>query len=246
MQVSSMHFAPPQVVSEAIPQYSAPQVTSVAHQKYGQFGGPLHHNNIPLTSSSSVQRTNLYTPNITKPSHLVSSPMNNSEERFRVPTGPTLSPSPSPARLPPQQRQHYQAGPAYSKEYGNSSSEPWRAREAMPSNYNRSPSMSQSNGYYASYDGPAQTGPPPRRMPAGPRWEGNEYREREDYESWSPDNSPSRSRGGSAVMGRNFPEQRATNYRGDQSRARNYSNSSGYSDYNNRHGSRKWHDDRRR
>lgn len=257
-QMSAPHIDPPRQPATALsatPQYSLPQVP----EKYTS----LHHN--LLSSSATVQRNsplvsapllhNLHSSlsveslsNI-KPAH-ISTNSYNAEERRHSAIPPTpLVPIPVRPQTQPQSLQHphhhhqqlysepYLPAPAYAKEIGKPSYVPdsWRGRQGLPSNYNPT-LVNQNNSYNASpFGGPVQ---PPRSQ-----WEGsNEYAEGEEFESWSPDNSPTRNR--EHAMGRNFPEPRMNpgrGYRPDQFRMRN---SSGYRDHN-RHGNRRWRDRRR-
>ena len=79
-------------------------------------------------------------------------------------------------------------------------------------------------------------------MQAGPSWDRNNHA-REEYESWSPENSPTRNP--RYAPGRNFPESRMNHHgrshRPDWSRHRG---SSGHWEPG-RQGNRKWHDHRR-
>ncbi|KAF4364514.1 hypothetical protein F8388_007091 [Cannabis sativa] len=97
----------------------------------------------------------------------------------------------------------------------------WRPRQNLPSNYN--PTVNQNNSNYHR----------------------GSYGEEDEFESWSPDNSPSRNSEYSG-LGRSFPEPRMDPGRGywptDQSRVRS---SPGYRD-SNRHGNKRWRDQRRR
>ncbi|XP_062088065.1 homeobox protein LUMINIDEPENDENS isoform X2 [Humulus lupulus] len=233
--------------------YSLSQVTSMVHEKYSPLGSSLHQP--PLTSSSIVHTNlppatgpmyNLHPQDVSslrlesatniKPQASMSNNMYNVEER-RHHSFPTLLPV-APSRLmlphmhqqqyqPQQQQQHYAepspSVPMYSKQIGKSSNAPdsWRPQQNLPSNYN--PIVNQNNSNYH------------RGL----------YVEEDEFESWSPDNSPSRNSeyGG---LGRSFPEPRMDSGRGyrptDQSRVRS---SPGYRD-SNRHGNRRWRDQRRR
>ncbi len=109
----------------------------------------------------------------------------------------------------------------------------WRASQGLPPNYH---SQANQNNYNALVGGSRQPGLQP-----GPSLERNEYVVGEEFESWSPDNSPSRTT--DYMMGRNFPESRMNpgwDYRPDRSRQRNFSGHRGH----NRYGDRKWRDRR--
>ncbi|KAI9080336.1 hypothetical protein K1719_037730 [Acacia pycnantha] len=109
-------------------------------------------------------------------------------------------------------------------------SESWRVRQDISSSYH---SQVNQNTYNASVE---------RSERSGSSWERNDYGGGGGFESWSPDNSPSRNNG--YIRGRNFPDSRMNperNYRPEWSRHRG---SAGYWDPS-RQGSRKWHDQRR-
>lgn len=113
-------------------------------------------------------------------------------------------------------------------------SDSWRASQALPPNYH---SQANQNNYNSLVGGSRQ----PVLQP-GPFLDRNEFVAQEQYESWSPDNSPTRTT--DYMMGRNFPEPRMNpgwNNRPDRSRQRG--NFSGYRDHN-RYGDRKWRDRR--
>ena len=113
-------------------------------------------------------------------------------------------------------------------------SDSWRASQGLPPNYH---SQANQNNYNSLVGGSRQ----PVLQP-GPFLDRNEYGAQEQYESWSPDNSPTRTT--DYMMGRNVPEPRMNpgwNNRPDRSRQRG--NFSGYRDHN-RYGDRKWRDRR--
>ncbi|KAM6558426.1 hypothetical protein CsatA_027665 [Cannabis sativa] len=254
-----------------ISSYSLSQVTSTVHEKYStSIGSSLHHQ-LPLTSSPIVHTHlpqvtgpmyNLHSQDLsslrhesttnTKSQASMSNNMYNVEERrhHSFPT-PLLPAAPSSRPMlqhmhmqqqqqhyqPQQQQQHYQpqphyaepspspspSAPIYSKQIGKLSNVPdsWRPRQNLPSNYN--PTVNQNNSNYHR----------------------GSYGEEDEFESWSPDNSPSRNSEYSG-LGRSFPEPRMDPGRGywptDQSRVRS---SPGYRD-SNRHGNKRWRDQRRR
>ncbi|RYR52088.1 hypothetical protein Ahy_A06g027018 isoform C [Arachis hypogaea] len=112
-------------------------------------------------------------------------------------------------------------------------SDSWRVRQDVPS------SSYHSNRNQNYYDNAYVGG----SMQAGPSWDRNNQAAREQYETWSPDNSPTRNP--RYVPGRSYPESRVNqhgrNHRPDWSRQRG---SSGHWDPA-RQGNRKWHDERR-
>lgn len=114
-------------------------------------------------------------------------------------------------------------------------SDSWRASQGQHPNYH---SQANQNNYNTLVGGSRQ----PLLQP-GPSWERNEYVVEEEYESWSPENSPTRT--SDYTSGRNFPDSEPRtnpgwNYRPDRPRQRNFS---GYRDHN-RYGDRKWRDRR--
>ncbi|GMN38080.1 hypothetical protein TIFTF001_007342 [Ficus carica] len=265
-QMSAPHVATPQLatIPSALPQYSLPLVpekyTSLHHSSSTVQSNPPLDSDPPLHNLHSSLRVE--TASNVQPA-LVSTNTFNAEERHQIAIPPNpLVPTPAhPQTLQQslqqqqqQRRRHeqlysepYMPTPAYSKEIGKPSQVPdsWRARQGtVPANYN--PPLANQNHSYNSYNtynaspfgGPVQ---PPQSQ-----WEGNdsEYAEGDEFESWSPDNSPTRNREYYG-MGRDFPETRMNPggraYRSDQLRMRN---SSGYRDHN-RHGNRRWRERRR-
>ncbi|KAB2616243.1 homeobox protein LUMINIDEPENDENS-like [Pyrus ussuriensis x Pyrus communis] len=102
-------------------------------------------------------------------------------------------------------------------------SDSWRARQDLPSNYHY---IENPNQYNASYGGHLQA-----HLLPGPSWEGNEHVGGEqDFQSWSPDNSPSRNPG--YMYGREPRTNPGQDYR---SRGRN---PAGYRDHNRQQGNR--------
>lgn len=158
---------------------------------------------------------------------------------------PTPAPTLSSSVTPPQRHTHLLQQPhIYEPSSYNSRhtylppmekqghvSESWRVRQDISSSYH---SQVNQNAYNTSNERPKRS---------GSSWERNDYGGGGgggEFESWSPDNSPSRNNG--YVRGRGFPGARMNpgrNYRPELSRHRG---SSGYWDPNNRQGSRKWHD----
>ncbi|KAL5561526.1 hypothetical protein UlMin_031273 [Ulmus minor] len=205
-----------------------PQVTSIIPENYPQTS----HTNFP-NMQTQVSEMGLTMRNSPLPARLEStstiSNMFNTEERQHIST-------PSNTMFAAQQNHQLYNEPSqsYNKQTGKQSSvsDSWRNREGLPSNYHLPVNQ---NDYHAPYGAPVQ----PQLLP-GQHWEGSEYVEGDEFESWSPHHSPTRNQG--YVSGRNFPETRMNpGYRPDQSRLRN---SSGYRDYD-RQGNRRWRDRRR-
>lgn len=216
--ISSAHV-PSSRQSASIPPYSHQTPASDMVVKNSPLAVTASHNlHSAALSSMRVESTSNVKPSI----------ISNAEERqhFSIPSRPQIHP----------QQQQLLSGPSipytpvYSKQIGKTSpaSESWRATQGLPSNYHP---LNQNN-YNASYGGPVHS-----QLVSGPQREGNEYVEEEDFESWSPDNSPVRNP--EYMMGRNIPDARTNpgrDYRPDRVRQRN---SSGYRS-RNRHGNRRW------
>ncbi|KAF3436407.1 hypothetical protein FNV43_RR23499 [Rhamnella rubrinervis] len=262
-QISAAHMTPSVSRQAAMPSYSLPQVpdkyfpsvglslqssqtmqtpasdTVLTMKNSALTGTPLHN-----LHSASVSSMRVESISITKPA-LESY---NAEERqqFSIPLNPLLPSTARPQTHPQQQQQrlyepYLPTPPVYSKQIGKPSpaSDSWRARQqGLPSNY-------YQNNYNASLGGPVQL---PQLMMSGPQREGNEYVDGgEEFESWSPDNSPTRNR--EYTMGRTFQEHRSNNpgpgqdYEPDWLRQRN---SSGYNrEHHSRLENRRWRDRRR-
>ncbi|XP_028804230.1 homeobox protein LUMINIDEPENDENS [Neltuma alba] len=159
---------------------------------------------------------------------------------------PTPTPSPTPSSVtPPQGHAHLLQPPHFYEPSSHNAlhsypppmekqghvSESWRLRQDISSSYH---SQVNQNTYNASVERPKRS---------GYSWERNDYGGGGggEFESWSPDNSPSRNNG--YIRGRSLPDSRmnpGSNYRPEWSRHRG---SSGYWDPS-RQGSRKWHDQR--
>lgn len=254
-QISAAHMTPSVSQQAAMSPYSLPQVPDKYFPSVGLSsqssqtiqtpasdmvltmknsaltGTPLH--NLHSASVSSMRLESIIN---SKPA-LVSY---NAEERQQFSIPSTVRP-----QIHQQQQRLYEpyhpTTPVYSKQIAkpNPASDSWRARQqGLPSNY-------YQNNYNASLGGSVQ---PPQLMMSGPQWEGNEYMEGgEEFESWSPDNSPTRNR--EYNMGRNFQEHTSNNpgpgqdYGPDRLMQRN---SSGYSrDHHGRLENRRWRDRRR-
>lgn len=218
--------------SASIPPYSHQTPASDVVMKNSPLTvTPFHNLHSASLPSMRVESTSSVKPSL----------ISNAEERQRFPIpSNTLLPTTARPQIHPQQQQLLSGPsdpytPVYSKQIGkpNPASESWRTTQGLPSFYRP---LNQNN-YNASLVGPEQ----PQLM-SGPKWEGNEYVEEDDFESWSPDNSPVRNP--EYMMGRSFPDARTNpgrEYRPERMRQRN---SSGYRDQN-RYGNRRWRDRRR-
>lgn len=202
------------------------------------IGSSTMMNNI-ITANTPLSMQVDRTSNVKPVSNLsVQEGLSNSyQQPFMLPSPtPSVTPSQRHAHLLRQSQQSHFSEPSYNEpsrsylapiEKPGHVSESWRGRQDMSSSYH---SQISQNNYNALVEGSNRSG---------------SYRERcdygEEFESWSPDNSPSRDNG--YIRGRNRPESRMNsgrNYRPEWSRQRG----SVYWDPS-RHGSRKWHDQRR-
>ncbi|XP_054801617.1 homeobox protein LUMINIDEPENDENS [Prosopis cineraria] len=168
---------------------------------------------------------------------------NSHLQSYELPS-PTLTPTLTSSVTPLQRHAHLlqqshfyepsshnplHSHPPPSMERQGHASESWRLRQDISSSHH---SLLNQNTYKASVE---------RSKRSGSSWEQNDYGGGE-FESWSPENSPSRNNG--HIRGRSFPESRMNpgrDYRPEWSRHRG---SSGYWDPG-RQGSRKWHEQRR-
>ncbi|KAF7804826.1 homeobox protein LUMINIDEPENDENS [Senna tora] len=163
---------------------------------------------------------------------------------------PSPTPTPSLSVTPPQrnmhsirqsQQTHFSEPSSYHEpahsylppieKPGHHVSESWRVRQDMSSRYH---SQLNQHNYNAFVEGGSSR--------SGSSWERSDFGGGEEFESWSPDNSPSRNNRYNG--GRNYPDSRMNhgrNYRPEWSRQRGSSVNWDPS----RQGSRKWHDQRR-
>ncbi|KAG2697376.1 hypothetical protein I3760_07G102300 [Carya illinoinensis] len=244
-QATTSNLVQPQQQPAIMTTYSLPQTATTIPEN--QLPSIVHHNlptNSPIlqTPSSEVVVTtknvsamgvslhNLSTAAVTPnaPASFPSLPLMRTPARPQT-VSQSLHPSPllSEARIPAAQYSRPPIGKL------DPVSDSWRASQGLPPNYH---SQANQNNYNAMIGGSRQ---PP--LQPGPSWERNEYVVGEEFESWSPENSPTRTT--DYMSGRNFPEPRTNpgwNYRPDRSRQRNFS---GYRDHN-RYGDRKWRDRR--
>ncbi|KAJ0054357.1 hypothetical protein Pint_01030 [Pistacia integerrima] len=117
-------------------------------------------------------------------------------------------------------------------------SDSWRASQYVATNPRY---QANQNNYNASYGGPVQQ----PQLLSGPHREGNKYVGNDGFESWSPENSPTRQP--EYMSRRNLQEPNMNSgwsYRPDRSRQWN---SSGYEEVrdHNKYGDRNWRDRRR-
>jgi len=128
----------------------------------------------------------------------------------------------------PPDRNPSRSYPPQTEKSDHGSETMWRVRQDVSSSYH---SQRNHNNYNTMAGGSRQSGV----------WDRNNHG-REDFESWSPENSPTRNP--RYIPGRNYPESRVNherNHRPEWSRQRG---SSGHWDPG-RQGHRKWHDERR-
>lgn len=245
------------LTSTSVSQYSLPQATNVIPEKLS----PLVHAQTPSSdigltmknlTTANASSVNLPGPhsiiamrgdgtNYVKPVPNLNVPhegLSNSFPRsFRLP-----SPRPSHSASQQQQRHHEHViqEAHYTEPYHNpvhsyppqieksDHGSEWRVRQDVSSSYH---SQRNHNNYNTMVGGSRQSG----------FWDRNNHG-REEYESWSPDNSPTRNP--RHATGRNYPESRMNhvrNHRPEWSRQRG---SSGHWDPG-RQGNRKWNDQRR-
>jgi hypothetical protein len=236
-QVTAANLIPPQqpasassmaqqVAAATMPTYSLPPMTTVIPEKQ------LHSVHQRLPSNSSTRQT----------PHSAALRIQSTSNGKPAPVYVTLNaPSRSPASFPSHplsQSLHPStilSEPRLPAPHPVSDS--WRASQGQHPNYH---SQANQNNYNALVRGSRQ----PLLQP-GPPWERNEYVVEEEFESWSPENSPTRT--SDYMLGRNLPysEPRTNpgwNSRPDRPRQRNIS---GYRDQShNRYGDRKWRDRR--
>lgn len=255
LQISAAHMTPSLPQQAAIHPYSLPQVPD----KYFPSVGPSSHSSqttpaadtVLTMKNSTLTDTPLHNSrSISVSSQQIESISNikpaftsfNAEERrqFSIPSNPLL-PTTARPQIQQQQQHFYEPSlptqPVYSKQIGKPSaaSDSWRGRQqGLPSNY-------YQNDYNSSFGGHAQ---PRQMMMSGSQWEEGG----EEFESWSPDNSPARNASAEYMMARNFQEHRSNNpgsghgYGPDRFRHRN---PSGNRDHHNRLENRRWRDRRR-
>ncbi|KAK7337417.1 hypothetical protein VNO77_17990 [Canavalia gladiata] len=195
--------------------------------------------NLPGTHSPLAMRTD--GTNYVKPVPNLSVQQEGLSNSF---SQPFMLPSPTPSHSATQQQRHphllqeaHYTEPSYRNpvhsypqiEKSGHVSDLWRVRqEVSSSSYH---SQRNHNNYNTLVGGSMQSG----------SWDRNSHG-REEFESWSPENSPIRNP--RHVPGRNYPESRTNhvrNHRPEWSRQRG---SSGHWDPG-RQGNRKWHDHRR-
>ncbi|TKY61808.1 Homeobox protein LUMINIDEPENDENS [Spatholobus suberectus] len=248
-----------QLTSTSISPYSLPQATNVIPKK----PPPLVHVQTPSTDVGLTMKKNLITANASsvnlpathstlamrgdgtnyvKPVPNLSVQheglSNSFPQPFRLP-----SPTPSHSATQKQRQQHviqeaHYTEPSYRTpvhsyqpqiEKSDHGSDLWRVRQDhVSSSYH---SQRNHNNYNTFVGGSRQSG----------FWDRNNHA-REEFESWSPENSPTRNP--RYVPGRNYPESRMNhgrNHRPEWSRQRS---SSGHWDPG-RQGNRRWHDQRR-
>lgn len=238
-----------QVAAATMPAYSLPQMTTIISEK--QL--PSVHQHLPINSST---RQTPYSEVVLTAKNLsaMGAPLHNLQigdapSALRIQSTCNIKPAPvyvtlnAPSRAPASfpshplsQSQHPSTVlPEPRHPAPHPVSDSWRASQSQHPNYH---SQANQNNYNTLVGGSRQ----PLLQP-GPSWERNEYVAEEEYESWSPENSPTRT--SDYTSGRNFPDSEPRtnpgwNHRPDRPRQRNFS---GYRDHN-RYGDRKWRDRR--
>jgi len=250
------------LTSTAVSPYSLHQATNVNPEKQQPVGhvqippsnvGLTMKKNLITTNASSVNFSGTHTTlsmrsngtnygndtNYVKPVHNLSvqhEGLSNSfpQSSFKLPS-PTPSNSASHQHVvqeahytEPPYRNPSRSYPPQTEKSDHGSESMWRVRQDVSPSYH---SQRNHNNYNAMAGGSRQSGV----------WDRNNHG-REGFESWSPENSPTRNP--RHIPGRNYPESRVNhgrNHRPEWSRERG---SSGHWDPG-RQVNRKWHDQRR-
>ncbi|KAK7378954.1 hypothetical protein VNO80_04405 [Phaseolus coccineus] len=251
------------LTSTAVSPYSLHQATNVNPEKQQPVGhvqippsnvGLTMKKNLITTNASSVNFSGTHSTvsmrgngtnygndtNYVKPVHNLSVQHEGLSNSFPQPSFKLPSPTPSNSASHQQhvvQEAHYteppyrnpsRSYPPQTEKSDHGSESMWRVRQDVSPSYH---SQRNHNNYNAMAGGSRQSGV----------WERNNHG-REDFESWSPENSPTRNT--RYIPGRNYPESRVNhgrNHRPEWSRQRG---SSGHWDPG-RQVNRKWHDQRR-
>ncbi|CAB4281524.1 unnamed protein product [Prunus armeniaca] len=216
---SAVHMIPSQrlstsqpVVPSYTPDYFPPSMQTPAASEMVLTMKNTHLNNLSNSYNVAERQPNSFPP------PLVSTPARQQRQ-----PQPLQQPRFSEPRLPTHM---YPSKPQMGKPGPPPPSDSWRARQDVPSNYRY---LENQNQYNASYGGPSQQ---PQLLP-GPSWEGNEHvGGNQDFESWSPDNSPTRNPG--YMYGREPRMNPARDYMPDRSRQMNPSGYGGQNRLGNR------------
>ncbi|BBH10388.1 Homeodomain-like superfamily protein [Prunus dulcis] len=215
---SSVHMIPSQRLSisqPAVPSYSPdyfpPSMQTPAASEMVLTMKNTHLNNLSNSYNVAERQPNSFpTPLVSTPARQQRQPQPLQQPRFSEPRLPT--------HMYPSKPQMGKPGPP--------PSDSWRARQDVPSNYHY---LENQNQYNASHGGPLQQ---PQLLP-GPSWERNEHvGGNQDFESWSPDNSPTRNPG--YTYGREPRMNPARDYMPDRSRQMNPSGYGGQNRLGNR------------
>ncbi|XP_021820075.1 homeobox protein LUMINIDEPENDENS isoform X1 [Prunus avium] len=217
---SAVHMIPSQRLSTsqaAVPSYSPdyfpPSMQTPAASEMALTMKNTHLNNLSNSYNVAERQPNSFPqPLVSTPARQQRQPQPLQQPRFSEPRLLT--------HMYPSKPQMGKPGPPPSP------SDSWRARQDVPSNYHY---LENQNQYNASYGGPLQQ---PQLLPS-PSWEGNEHvGGNQDFESWSPDNSPTRNPG--YMYGREPRMNPARDYMPDRSRQMNPSGYRGQNRLGNR------------
>lgn len=253
-QPSSFPSMAQQVAVATMPTYSLPQMTTMVHSVHQSHPTnstiQIPHSEVVLTTRNPSPMGNL--SSAASPSTLRHDSTSNTKPAHVSVT--MNAPARAPASFPsyPLSRSTTQPQTAYQSLHHQSNllpearipatyysrppdpvSDSWRTSQGVPLNY---PSQANQNNYNLLVGGSRQ-----HMVQPGPSWERNEYVVEEEFESWSPENSPTRS--SEYMLGRDLQEARTNPgfpHRPDRSRQRNFS---GFGDHN-RYGDRKWRERR--
>uniref|UniRef100_A0A2P2L5A0 Homeobox domain-containing protein n=4 Tax=Rhizophora mucronata TaxID=61149 RepID=A0A2P2L5A0_RHIMU len=207
MQQQGSMSLPLQQVSASTPPFPVPQTSTIIPEKLQFSKLPLVHQTHIHPSNSSIAKTPtlMILPKMsatgppvgveTEPIPSTSFTMNTPERRgVAFPLqglSPTLTPVPMPGSIRSQMQPPHMTEPQpmylSRSSAGNVGPMPdsWMAGRGLPSH-------AQSRASQHNY-GPSVGGPVQIQMRLGPRGEKNEFVGNEVFESWSPENSPSRS-----------------------------------------------------
>ncbi|KAL0389607.1 UNVERIFIED_CONTAM: Homeobox protein LUMINIDEPENDENS [Sesamum calycinum] len=241
----------PSAVVQQLAHMVGPLVSSLPIQLPEQWQGPanpqIHHQNTrPITSNiqhlTTEMRLNANT--VADSNRASSSVLGASSPTIRAEPFGNVKPSPGSVLMAPSQSlaPSHPLNPQVSYIQEPLVSNSLSSRQGFDSNYHYQNNQTVNN--YNAYAGGAGQAVLP---PAG-NWGGrNNLADRPEFESWSPDNSPSRRH--EYLPGRYYHEANPNlrhGYRPERAMQKNLGQSSGYQDYNmSRTGSKRWADHRR-
>lgn len=200
----------PAIIPPAILTHSQPQITCMLPEKYLPPVGPSQHHysstsfsttptsatsftkNLRLTSTPSYNLHSAASPNkidrLSNINQTFTSNTLNKEDRQHIPISYTpLLPTVAQSRTPQLLQQQFSSKtsllkPVYSSKRISKPSPMFDSGEARQNFHSHTHSMVNQTNYNRPFGG--------RMRP--PHWEGSEYVEEEEFESWSHENSPMR------------------------------------------------------